>query len=264
MKGEKRWFTVEFIAQQVGLRSKGHISLILQGKKNIPLDKIPAFARVFELDEKESGFFRSLILYNQATTHRDKKIFLDKMVAQLRIADTRLVPSQYRLCEKWYYPPVHELLRLHNISDNFRELARLLIPQISEKEAQEAVQVLKSIRMIEKNEKGFWKPTDIVLTFGEGWQSVAAREFQRHTLDMAQQALDEIDKKERDISTMTLSMSEKTFHSIQDSIKLFRKEILAMVRADQDASKVYQLNLAMFPLSQSRVDSEDNDEAGND
>lgn len=250
LKASKPFFTLDYVAQKLDLKSKGHVSLILSGAKSVPESKIEMLADCFFLDDKEREFFVNLVRYNQEPTYRQKKAYLDRMVALIRISDRRLVPAQYRICEKWFYPIVLEILRLVDCQDDWSLLAKLVRPVITAAEAKEAVQVLLAIGLIRKNARGFWEPTDALLTFGEGWKSVAARNFQAHAIEMAQQALVSVAVEERDISTLTLSMGHDTFKKIQQSIQLLRKEILAMVQADEKADCVYQMNVSLFPVSQ--------------
>lgn len=250
LKSQKPFFTLDYIAGKLGLKSRGHVSLILSGTKSIPDAKIALYAQVFLLDEKECEFFENLVRYNQERTYRNKKLYLDRMVALMRIANKKLVPAQYRLCEKWYYPIVLEVLRIQDFKDDWVALGKSVRPAITAQEAKEAVQVLQAIGLIKESAQGIWEPTDSVLTFGEGWRSVVARQFQSQAIELAQQALIEIPVPERDISTLTLSMGEQTFHKIQESIQLMRKEILALVQADNHANKVFQMNISLFPVSQ--------------
>jgi uncharacterized protein (TIGR02147 family) len=255
LKTQKPFFTLEYIAKKLDLKSKGHVSLILSGVKTVPEIKIERLAECFYLEGLEREFFINLVHYNQETTYRQKKAYLDRMVALMRLSNKKLVPAQYRLCEKWFYPIVLEILRLHDFKEDWAALGKTVRPSITAADAKEAVQVLCSIDLVRKNAQGFFEPTDAVLTFGEGWKSVVARNFQSQTIGMAQQALVEIAVQERDISTLTLSMGHDTFHKIQQSVQLLRKEILAMVQADGQADCVYQMNVSLFPVS-NPVDSQ--------
>lgn len=250
LKAERPVFTLEHLARKVGLKSKGHMSLILKGAKNVPVERIPLYAAALELDGKEAEFFAQLVQFTQATTHRDRKRFLDRMVALLRVTDRKLVPSQYALCQAWYHPVVHELLRVHDIRDDWEGLGALLRPALSSAQARESAALLQEIGLVAPDARGFLKPTSAAVTFGEGWRSVAVREFQRHTFDLAQQALDSTAVEERDISSLTLSLGESTFREIAERIALFRKEILALARSERSADRVYQMNFSLFPLSE--------------
>lgn len=253
IKAERPVFTLEYLAKKVGLKSKGHMSLIIKGAKNIPPEKISLFVAALELDGKEGEFFSLMVHFNQSTTHRDRKRYLDRMVALLRVTDRRLVPSQYALCESWFHPVVHELLRIHDISDQWELLASLLKPSIAPDQAQASVKLLQEIGLVAPDARGFFKPTNVAITFGDGWRSVAVREFQKHTFDLAQAALDHTAVGERDISSLTLSLGESTFREISERIALFRKEILALARSEQHVDRVVQMNFSLFPLSEKKA-----------
>jgi len=244
-------FTLEYLAGKVGLKSKGHISLIFTGSKNIPEDKIHLFAQAFELDEREADFFGNLVRFGQARTHRDRKKFLDLMVGLMRVSDRRLVPRQYAMCQEWWHPVVHELLRLDNFCQDWERLAQRLRPRITPEQAKESVALLEEIGLVRQDSGGHWKPTDVVLTFGDGWSSVAVRQFQIHTFVMAQRALEEVPVEERDVSTLTLSIGETTFREIRSRLALLRQEILSLARSDRSPDRVCQMNLALFPLTSS-------------
>lgn len=249
IKTRRKAFTLEFLGTQVGLKSKGHVSLILSGEKNIPDEKIPLFAKALELDEREAVFFSHLVKFNQAATHRERKQHLDRMVAQMRIADRKLVPRQYALCETWWHPVIHEVLRIKDVKDDWADLGATLRPTITPEQAKESVQLLEEIGLVKKDSNGFWKPTDVVVTFGEGWKSVAVREFQRNSIEMAQGAIDRFPVCERDISMVTISVGRESFEELKERLTLFRREALALARNDKTPDRVCHLNLSLFPVS---------------
>lgn len=252
LKSRKRNFTLEYLGEKVGLKSKGHVSLVLQGSKNIPEEKIPLFAKAFELEGREAVFFGHLVRFTQATTHRDRKMHLDRMVSCMRVADRRLVPSQYALCSAWYHPVVHELLRFLEIADDWEQLSASLRPRITAQQAEESVLLLEEIGLVAKDPQGAWRPTDVVVTFGEGWKSVAVREFQRHAIGLAESSLEEVPPSDRDVSHLTLSIGEESFRELKERLALFRKEALTLARQERNPDRVCMLNLSLFPVGGTR------------
>lgn len=252
IKLRKRNFTLEHLGELVGLKSKGHVSLVLQGSKNIPEEKIALFAQAFELEGREAVFFGHLVRFTQALTHRDRKMHLDRMVSCMRVADRKLVPSQYALCSAWFHPVVHELLRMVELTDGWESLATSLRPHITADQARESVALLEEIGLVSRDVQGVWKPTDVVVTFGEGWRSVAVREFQRHAINLAQGALEEVPAEERDVSHLTLSIGEESFRELKERLALFRKEALTLARQERNPDRVCMLNLSLFPVGGKR------------
>jgi uncharacterized protein (TIGR02147 family) len=134
-----------------------------------------------------------------------------------------------------------------------KALARMLSPSITPKEAEDALGVLTKMGFIRKNADGFFEQTHQAITTGEGWKDVAIRQYQMDMIRLSSAALEYVSVDRRDISTLTMSVSGSCFDIIRERLKVLRDEITALVKNDTDIDRVYQLNLALFPLS-----SEDN------
>jgi uncharacterized protein (TIGR02147 family) len=126
----------------------------------------------------------------------------------------------------------------------------MIVPPIKEVEAKKAITVLERLGLIMKNPDGCYEQTDAVITTGDSWSSLAIEQFQIATAALAEQVIKATPKKERDISTCTLSISSKTLEMIRERTKQFRKEILELARSDHFADQIYHLNIHLFPVSQ--------------
>ena len=62
------------------------------------------------------------------------------------------------------------------------------------------------------------------------------------------------DRKERDISTITFSTTEKGFSKIKNLIGEFQNEVIKIVERHDDAERVYQPDVQLFPLSRTMKD----------
>ena len=68
-------------------------------------------------------------------------------------------------------------------------------------------------------------------------------------MDLAKQSLERFSEKERDISCVTLALSEEALAEAGEELKALRRRLLERSAKDKRASRVYQLNLQLFPLS---------------
>jgi uncharacterized protein (TIGR02147 family) len=249
IKSTKPFFTYRHIAKTVGLKSPGHITWIIQGKRNLAKKKILPFARVFGLNEKETDFFTSLVHFDQAKTHVEKKIHLDHLVA-FQIPEKAVVqPSSYEFYSKWYHPAVRELFAIHLLGNDYKRIARIVQPRITPREAKQSVRLLCRLGLIRKDDKGHYRQVDQSVSTGDVWRSVAIRQFQMDTFDLAREALNSVDAKERDVSTLTMSISDERFAMVAERIRQFRNELITLITSDTSPSRVYQLSMALFPLS---------------
>ena len=235
------------------LKSKGHITQILQGQKNVPPHVAERIADLFQMQGRSREFLLALIEFTQAQSHLQKKAFLDRMVALQSAEGRQLSTLHYGLCKEWYYPVIRELVRVLPVNDNFEELGKQVAPPISARAAETAIQDLEKMGLIVRGPKGKYLQTHAMLTFGEGWKSVVVREFQHQAVELQKQALDRFPAEEREIANSTVCISRQRAQMIKQRMTDFRHEILALVQSDPMRSEqVFQLNLGFFPMSARR------------
>jgi uncharacterized protein (TIGR02147 family) len=90
---------------------------------------------------------------------------------------------------------------------------------------------------------------EAVISTGDEVHSTEVAKFQMQMLELARQALDRMPANRRDISTLTLSVSQQGFEKIRAIIQRTRKEILSAAVDDTNEDRVVQLNIQLFPLA---------------
>jgi uncharacterized protein (TIGR02147 family) len=73
--------------------------------------------------------------------------------------------------------------------------------------------------------------------------------FHKQSLDLARRALDRYTSIERDVSGVTMSLSDNGFEQIKKEIQSFRKRIVEIASRDSNEERAFQLNIQLFPLS---------------
>ena len=81
------------------------------------------------------------------------------------------------------------------------------------------------------------------------------RHFQKENLQLASKAIDRFPRPQRDISTLTVSISEDGANRIREELADFRKKLVNIVAEDQNVDRVYQINFQSFPLSLPKQES---------
>jgi uncharacterized protein (TIGR02147 family) len=109
--------------------------------------------------------------------------------------------------------------------------------------------LLDRLGIIGKNGDGCYTLTSTHISTGEHEKSLAIANYQHETMRLAQEALDRYEKERRDISTLTLGLSERSYHAIKTLLDETKRKIQSIVTEDLDSDRVYQLNLQFFPVS---------------
>lgn len=238
---------------KLGLKSKGHITQILQGKKNVSPQLAEKLADLSCFQGRSRQFFFALIEYTQAKSHDNKKLCLDRMIALQMEEGRTLLPLHYDLCKQWYYPVIRELVRIVPVTDNFAQIAGMVSPPITERSVEVAMRELERMGLIARNNKRCYVQTDLMITFGDGWKSVVVREFQLQAIELQKQAFERYPAEEREIANATLCMSKERAAIVMQRLQAFRKEIMSLVMSDpREPEQVFQLNIGFFPLSKGK------------
>jgi uncharacterized protein (TIGR02147 family) len=249
-KSRSRKFNYRSLATSVGFKSAGHFTQILNGRANISARLVERFVAALKLNKREAAYFRHLVQYNQARSHEEKKQHFESMISfresSIKVVDVR----QYEFYDKWYYSAVREMLDFFPCDgNNLENLGKMVQPAIHPAEVAKSLSLLEELGMIKKDLNGLYKKADPVITTEYEAQAVAINNFVISTADLAKEAIDRFPRNERNLSWMTLSVSQEGFETIQEELRAFRARALEIARQDAKANRVYQFNFQVFPMS---------------
>ncbi len=248
-KKKKLQISHRYIAQSVGFKSSGFFAQVIQGKSNISHEYIINFAKLMKLKKRESEYFEALVFFNQAKTHKMKKHYFDKLrtfsQAKVKIVDS----AQYAFYDKWYYTAIREVLDFFPFKNDYKSLSRIIVPSITAEETKKSIELLEKLNLINKDKNGYYKKTDSLISTGYEAQALAINNFIIDTLKLAEASLDKINKDERNLSCLTLSIPKKKYPIILEECRAFRRKLMQMANSEEKADTVYQLNYQIFPMS---------------
>ncbi len=248
-KGERPQISHRYIAQKVGFKSSGFFSQIIKGQSNISQDYILGFSKFMKLKKKESEYFETLVLFNQAKTHNMKKHYFEKLrtfsQAKVKFVDS----AQYEYYDKWYNAAIREVLDYYPFKDDYKNLSRMILPPITPDEVKRSIALLEELGLITRNEQGYYIKSDSLISSGYEAHSLEINNFVLSTLKLAGESLDRIKREDRNLSCLTLSIPKEKYPAIIEELRAFRRKLMEFANGEADADTVYQLNYQIFPLS---------------
>jgi uncharacterized protein (TIGR02147 family) len=145
---------------------------------------------------------------------------------------------------------VRELATAPDYPGNPQWIAERIIPQVSEEEVKNAIELLASLKLISRDTaKGKWQQTDTVISSSSSVRSRAAIAFHTAVITLARESLERFKSEQRDIRAITLKLSPKGFVEAKRRLETVWRELLAFSESQKDADTVYQINMQLFPLS---------------
>lgn len=241
-------FSYRYLTLKSGLNS-GNFAKMLKGERNLTIESAMQLARVLKLNKRERDYFQTMILFCQAKTHDEKCQYFEELMTFKESSVCILDAKNYMFYEKWYYTAVREALAFFPLTDsNMAVLGKYIIPSITEKQVAEAIELLSSLNLVEKDTNGEYKRTNVLLSTGNDIRSITLNNFVINTMKLAEQAIN-TGLKETNLSSVSFSISEKNFAEIQEEIRGCRRRIMEIAQSCSSANRVYQLNIQLFPMT---------------
>ncbi|KMQ51175.1 hypothetical protein CHISP_1881 [Chitinispirillum alkaliphilum] len=247
-KDQSSYFSYRYMGNKLNLDA-GFLVKVLQGKANISNKSIPVIVRFLKLEAREAEYFDLLVRFAKAKTGKECEFLFERIMALRGIDMNRVEDRQYEFYSHWYHNAIRALLSYYSFQGDYKELAKLLSPPITEKQAEDSISLLLSMGFIKRDKLGFFVLTDKTITTGEKWHSPAIHAFQKETISMARESLDRHTKEIRDISSVTISVSHKDLEEIKARASEFRKSLLQMHTGNSPSDIVYQVNIQIVPLT---------------
>ena len=255
-KKESR-FSYRDFSRLAGYSSPVFIKLVIEGKANVSKQSITKLCNAMGLNKEEKRYYKNLVLFSQAKDLNTKMHYLDVMRGiQSTLTVNKLSNEQYEYFSKWYHPVIKELLDCIVFDGDYEKLAKLVNPQITAKEAEESVELLKKLNLIKEENGQFTATQKFVSTSGLTIGTLAVRNVQKKMAALAANAIDSVPKDDRDISGLSVSVSQKSITRIQEELARCRRRIMEIASKDAVSNAVYRVNLHLFPVSNKIADAQ--------
>ena len=249
-KKENPRFSHRYLSKEMGLTSPNYVLLIMQGKRNVTPVMCHKISGAFGFTTKESEYFETLVLFNQAKTPGEKDRYFTRMALMRKnMKIEKIEERQYDYFTQWYNLVVRELVTLPGFKGDFAALAQRIVPRISESQARKSVDLLLALGLIKKKAGRFVPSAPVIGTENEV-QSLAVANYHKTMLGLAREAIERLPRQRRNITAAVLHVSRSKYKMLTQEIADFRERLLALAETDPEPDQVYQLNVQLFPVTE--------------
>lgn len=249
-KRKTPYFSYRLFSEKAGFKAPNLLKLVMDGKRNLTKESVFKFSKALKLKRSEDEYFENLVFFNQSKTLEEKNAYLQRLMKYRRREDVRTIESaEFEYYSAWYHPVVRELATAIDFKNDYRRLGSMVVPSISASEARKSVELLLKLGFVKHNDKGVLVVSEPVLTTKPPVTSVAVANFHRHMLQLASESIERFGPEERNVTGLTLRISEETRKAMVEKLRQVRQELLDMAVADEHADRVVQINMQVFPLT---------------
>lgn len=251
-------FSYNLFAKKAGFVDKGFFHNVIHGKRELTKESLVKVSRAIGHTASEAIYFENLVFFNKSSDTTDKSYYFEKMNSvkcseKNAVAAMQLRSDQFDYFSSWYISAVRSLIDMFPFSNDYEWLSRTIIPNITPKQAKNAVRILEKLNLIERQKNGTFRVTSKTITTGPEVASLAVSCFHKKTAELAANSIDTAPSDKRDITGLTLGISEYTYTAICEELRECRRKIIMLAEQDRKSDRTYQLNLQLFPLTRTDI-----------
>ncbi len=250
-------FSWREFAKLAGFSSPTYLKLVCEGKSGLSQVGVERAAAAMGLVGFELVYFRALVLFGQAKNDSDKKRAYTEMQDIAKAHKVRTLDSAtFKFYESWKYPVLRELAAMMPGAKPLT-LARMCHHEITAMEVRDVLHDLMQMGLLKKTGEDTYSQAERSLEGSAEALPVAIRSMHRDMARFAEGAIDQFNKDERNITGITMGLTQDTYERVVQILGECRRQIVDVVSADEGADQVYRLNLQLFPLTQKKSEVKD-------
>jgi uncharacterized protein (TIGR02147 family) len=251
-------FSYTSFAQKAGFSDRGFFHNVIHGKRGLTKESLIKVSQAIGHSKAEGEYFENLVYFNKSGDLKGRNYFYEKLngvksTEKTAVKAQQTRKDQYAFYSQWYHAAVRSLIDMYPFRDDYRWLAKNVFPPITPKQAKQSVQLLEKLGLIERQKNGTFRLTSKSITTGSEIVSLAVQNFHKEALDLAKNALEKTPIDKRNITGLTLGISEKTYLKLCEEIRQFRSKIVRIVEQDEEADRTYQLTFNLFPITSTDI-----------
>ncbi len=251
-------FSYNLFARKAGFNDRGFFHNVIHGKRELTKESLVKVSRAIGHSKSEADYFENLVFFNKSPELKDKTYFFDKMngvksTEKTAINAMQLRNDQYEFYSKWYHSAIRSLIDMFPFKDDYHWLAKSVFPPITPKQAKKSIELLEKLELIQKQKDGTYRLIAKNITTGNEVVGLAVSHLHKEAADLAKNALEILPGSKRNVTGLTLGISEKTYSIICEELREFRARIVRLTEQDDKPDRTYQLNFHLFPITKTDI-----------
>lgn len=230
-------YSLRAFARSLGM-SHATLSHLLRGTRKLSIQAQIRIGKALGLSERDLATLGGVDPGHQKVLGPRKRV-------------TKITLENFAPASDWYFDAILELTRTKAFKPDPKWIASRLGITVSE--VHFAVQALKKLGHLAVMPSGQWIDSSGDNTNISGFETseLSARKLQKQILAKAALAIDEVDGSRRNHTSLAVAIDPNDLPEVRERIREFRRELWAFLqRPGIQATEVYQLAVAFFPLSE--------------
>lgn len=253
LKLRSKNYSYLLFADDLGFSKTNVIHLVIRGKRRLSPKAADKIIDVLGIKSTERQYLETLVRYQNARLATDRELHFAKLMElKSKSLSSPLEQSQLEYYNEWFHPVIRELVGMSGFNPDPHWIVKHIEPRVLPDQARKSIALLEQLNLIKRNENtNRLELTQQHISTGDEIASHAVVRYHQKTIEIGRESVMNFDHTERNISSVTMSVSMDVFDKISEEISNFRKRILEISESSQDPDRVYQLNIQFFPFTKS-------------
>jgi hypothetical protein, TIGR02147 len=239
-------FSLRAFAALMGMPAS-NLSEVLNGKKNISVERAYSISEKLKFSVKEREYFVSLVQM-ETTKSETLKVELMEKVRTLnpRVQSQNIAIDNFRMISEWFHFAILELLLAEKYDFNVKSAAKSL--GISTYQVETAISRLIRLGLVAETVSGAYKVKNADVLVDATIPAQALRSFHQQMLEKAMESLETQTPQEKIVGTETLAFDKADLAEANKIIEECFQKIIGLSRKSKKRNSVYHLGIQFFNL----------------
>jgi uncharacterized protein (TIGR02147 family) len=258
-KNDIRPYTYGVFSAGADIKSPNYLKMIIEGRRNLSPEMIGKFAKALGLNKEQSEEFRVLVMYGQSSDPAERNMHL-KELNELRVSQklkTGEIDSKtWAKIPSWLTWVIFAATEQEGVNGNdLQGFRKILRDKASVDDIESALNNLITSGELAKDEAtGELKRNRQLMENSDEVSVAMIRKLQSELMYLGLESLYQDSATEREFGSATLSLTKAEFDELRLTLRKIRKDAqknAAVARSTSKGERVYQLNLQLFPVTNS-------------
>ena len=246
---KKSGFTWREFSKIAGFTSPSYLKLVCDGKSSLSRVGLPRVANAMGLSGYEYSYFEKMVEFGNAKSDAKKKAAFTELTRIAKEQRARVIDADtFAYYESAINSIVRELAPLMP-GTLPNEMAKRIKHPYTAQQVRDSLSMLTRAKFLEETSENVYRQTHKAITGSTVAIPLALRSMNREMTDLAKEAIDTVNVRERNISGVTMGVDAYTLARISEEVNKCRRRIIALANECKKIEQVYRLNLQLFPLT---------------
>lgn len=249
-RGQDPKFSMRSWARDIGYENPSFLAQVLKRERKLKSELAMKIAQSLRLSGKALKYFEVMVIGSSAQDPNGRSAY-KQVIRNLRPKNKSSVLSLevFAYVSEWFHYALTEMPQLKDFSSSEDFIVQRLGKKVDRRIVREALDRLVRLGFLVRTAAGEFQRAPIGnYTMDPDTANQALRSLHRSWLELATQALDEQDVKDRDFYGTTFSFKKQNIAKVKEIIRNCHQQILEL-EATTAGDEIYQFSTQLFQLT---------------